>query len=148
MQSRRKFLWYTLLSASGLLMSFEYITQITQLEKVISNILLKSLEGLKVDPSEIEKYARDLAKTNALNFSFANTQLISLYHTYSIEPFLFPFNKRYKRLCTDIVTNFLLSTDFFINRMDEQKNIKYTGAIYDIYRTACANPFSGLLYKV
>lgn len=148
MHSRRKFLWYSLLSAGGLVMGAEYVNQMTHFEKVISNILVKGLEGMKVDPSEIEKYARDLTKTKALNISFANTQLISMYHTYTIEPFLFPFNKRYSRLRRDIVTNFLLSTDFFINKMDEQKEIKYTGAIYDIYRTACANPFSGLYYKV
>ena len=44
-----------------------------------------------------------------------------------------------------IVTGFLLSTDFFVNRMDETKTIKYIG-LRDKNKAACFNPFSHLYY--
>ena len=147
MLNRKKFLWYSLIGIGGSLMSCEYISKVTHFEKVIADILTENLEGLKVSPSDISDYARDVTKNNALNFSFAGTQMLCLYDIRSFQPFLQPLNKKYTRLCTDITANFLLSTDFFMNKMDEKKTITYSGSVYSVYRSACANPFSVLYYK-
>ena len=128
-------------------MGLEYLVKATSLQKVISSMLIRNLEGLNVAPAEIEAYAKDAARNNALHLSFANTQLLSMHEMYSTAPFLFPLKKRYARLSTDITSNFLLSTDFFINKMDEHKPVRYSGNVYDMYRSGCANPFSGLYYK-
>lgn len=40
---------------------------------------------------------------------------------------------------------YLLSTDFFINNMDESKPLKYTG-LYSPHLKPCANPFSFIHY--
>lgn len=44
-----------------------------------------------------------------------------------------------------IVTGFLFSTDFFLNRMDEAKTIKYIG-FHETNKAPCFNPFSNLYY--
>ena len=147
MLNRRKFIWYTLAGTGGLLMGFRYLTKITNFEQVLSDLLLRNLDGLKINPAEIDEYARDVATNNALNLSFANTQLLCMYQMMGTENFLMPFNRKYNRLCTDITANFLLSTDFHLNKMDEQRAITYSGSIYNMYKGACRNPFSGLFYK-
>lgn len=42
-----------------------------------------------------------------------------------------------------LVSSYLLSSDFFLNKMDEARVIKYV-ALYDPYKKACAHPFSHL----
>ena len=41
-----------------------------------------------------------------------------------------------------MVSSFLLSSDFFQNKMDEKRPIRYVG-LYDPYRRPCAHPFTG-----
>ncbi len=147
MLNRRNFLLYSLAGTGGLLMSFNYISKITNMQQVISDILLENIQGLKIERSDVQKYAQDMIENNALNMSFASTQLLCVYQMRGAETLLFPFNRKYHQLCTDMTAQFLLSTDFFINKMDEERQIKYSGTIYSIYKRACANPFSGLYYK-
>jgi len=45
-----------------------------------------------------------------------------------------------------MVSTFLLSSDFFQNHMDEKRPIRYVG-LYDPYRRPCAHPFSSLQNK-
>jgi hypothetical protein len=44
-----------------------------------------------------------------------------------------------------LLTAYLLSTDFFTNKMDESKTIKYVG-LYNPYTRPCAHPFSNNVY--
>lgn len=44
-----------------------------------------------------------------------------------------------------LVKKYLLSTDFFLNKMDESKTIKYIG-FYNPYQSPCSNPFSHIYY--
>ena len=44
-----------------------------------------------------------------------------------------------------LVKDFLQATDFFYNKMDESKEVKYTG-LYNVYQKPCSNPFSHYFY--
>jgi len=46
---------------------------------------------------------------------------------------------------SELIKSFLLSTDFFMNKMDVSKPLKYTG-IYSPYKKPCSNPFSFFYY--
>lgn len=45
----------------------------------------------------------------------------------------------------DLIKYFLLSSDFFINKMDESKPVNYIG-IYNPYTSPLSNPYSFILY--
>ena len=146
MLNRRKFLWLSLAGTGGLL-SFNYISKVSNMQLVLGRILSENLGGLKIDPLEIQRWTQDVVEKKSLNLSFASTQLLCMYQIQPLNTLLLPFNRKYQQLCTDITANFLLSTDFFLNKMDEQKEIRYSGMVYQTYKGACANPFSGLYYK-
>jgi hypothetical protein len=44
-----------------------------------------------------------------------------------------------------ITNKYLLSTDFFMNKMNESKAVKYLG-FYNPHKSPCANPFSYIYY--
>jgi len=45
----------------------------------------------------------------------------------------------------NVSQQYLLSTDFFRNKMDESKPVKFIG-FYDPYQMPCSNPFTSLYY--
>ena len=49
------------------------------------------------------------------------------------------------RLGSTITQEYLLSTDFFRNKMDESRIVKYIG-FYNPYHMPCTNPFSTTFY--
>jgi hypothetical protein len=49
------------------------------------------------------------------------------------------------RLGSMITQEYLLSTDFFRNKMDESRIVKYIG-FYNPYQMPCTNPFSSTFY--
>lgn len=51
------------------------------------------------------------------------------------------YKKEPKKIENRAVTQFLMSTDFFWNKADESKPVKYL-AYYDPYRRICSNPFA------
>ena len=57
-----------------------------------------------------------------------------------------PYSKKYQEYRNQFVEKFLLSTDFFTNKMDESKEIQFIG-LYQPYQKPCFNPFSNLYYK-
>ncbi len=149
MLNRRKFLRHAFLAAAGVSVSYAgQSTKLTPFAKVIRNILITDLKGLRVNLADIEAYAREAAKKNPLGFSFATTQMMELYQIPGVKRLPLPSNKRYAALRGQITGNFLLSTNFFQNKMDESKEIKYAGYIYEAHKGACANPFSGLYFQV
>lgn len=146
MFNRRKFLRYSLLGASAISVGYLGYASVSSFEKAIRYILIIDLEGLKVHQADIEAYAKNIIENNALNISFPQRQLVCAYNAVPVKQLPLPFRKRYMQLRSDIVGNFLLSTNFFLNKMDEQQEIKYSGTVYKIYESSCVNPFSGFFY--
>lgn len=45
-----------------------------------------------------------------------------------------------------LVKDYLLSSTFFRNKMDETRLVEYTGVVYNPFKVACSNPFSFIYY--
>jgi hypothetical protein len=112
----------------------------------VRRILTKDTDGLHVDLSLVNQFIVDAQKEQYLNtFSRAKRILITI-HTYA-GPFrgVLPYSNKYRQYRGQITGHFLLSTDFFRNRMDTSKQVEYTG-FYNPYTQPCSNPFSSIYY--
>jgi hypothetical protein len=154
MVNRRRFFRYTLLGAGALAFGYTgYVAAVT-FKKSIVDKLAADIEGLKVNKKDMEDYATSIAENHIVYYNDSIIKLFCLYSAYplrgqkhSVYGIPLPFKQAYNRICRDIVGNFLLSTDFFLNKMDEDREITYSGIVYGPYRSPCGNPFSGMYYK-
>lgn len=97
-------------------------------------LILNELDYLKPEKAGVEQFVQEYALSMTPNFPI---KIRSLYMVRA--------SASQSKLVNDMVQDYLLSTDFFRNRMDEQKPLKYLG-LYNPYKTPCANPFSNLYY--
>jgi hypothetical protein len=110
--------------------------------KVIFEILRHDLKGLKVSKETLEKYIADAEKENFWGFTEGKIQFIKAHHNI---PIPLPYAVKYRHFKSIIVGTYLLSTDFFLNKMDVAKPVNYL-AYYNPYKRPCYNPFSNLYY--
>ena len=85
-------------------------------------------------------------KENPWNIGPKTEKMLGLYSAVNTRLLPLPFKTEYKAICDKIVEKFLLSTDFFLNKMDESRPIVFSGRIWGPYSTPCMNPFSALFY--
>ena len=107
----------------------------------IIEILRKRLDYLKLDEAGVQRFASDLAALHAISAARLRTidALGPLYSHSDLLQHTFlgaGINHGEER----VVTNYLLSSDFFTNGADETKTVHYLG-FYDPLR-ACRNPFA------
>ena len=145
MASRRKFLKLTAAGALALGAGYVGLKTFSPFRKVIVDILYADLKGLKIKQGDIEKFADEAAMQNPWKFNAKKQKLMAMYGPIKWMPL--PFKKEYKIYRDDVVSRFLLSSNFFTNKMDESKEISYTGVIWGPYSTPCMNPFSSMFYK-
>lgn len=88
-----------------------------------------------------------MALNNKLNFNFFTKKLISMNPVKFLRWLPLSLRQKYRQKRAEVVVNFLLSTNFFHNHMNEQLEIKYNGYVYEMYKHACTNPLSGLQYR-
>jgi hypothetical protein len=101
-----------------------------------AELIFKELHYLKLDRTGVDQYIADCFGESS-NDIIANLRWKSLYYLgkgpYSSDHIF------------ELIKYYLLSTDFFINKMDEQKKVKYLG-LYSPYRSPIPNPYSFVLY--
>lgn len=142
--SRRKFLWIVLLSIIAVIAGS---VAIFNFKKIVRMMLQKDLAHIKIDPDYFEQYVEEADRKDhwAAKFDWKKKQLIRFgYLAEKIFP-SFPYKYKYLQYRSDIVGDFLLSTDFFANKMDNNRTIKYIG-LYNPYLRPCSNPFSNVFY--
>lgn len=126
---RRKFLIAagagTLLAA---LATGKFLT--TSFEDSAETLIRRELGFLKLDDAGIKAFAADYA--NAKDRLYKMT--VKGYSFLGID-------SHQSGKIHELVSSYLLSTDFFANRMDELRVIKYMG-LYDPYLRPCAHPFT------
>ncbi len=103
-------------------------------EKAAKGLILNELDYLKLDEKGVNQFVRDYTKDQSANYQI---KIRSLY--------LIQAKADQYKVVDDLVKDYLLSTDFFRNKMNESKIVKYQG-LYDPYKTPCANPFSFIYY--
>lgn len=105
-------------------------------EDSAASIVRKQLDYLKLDEEGLNRFAKEysIAKDRKYKLTLKGYNLLGIDASQSGK-------------IHQMVTTYLLSTDFFANGMDESRTIKYL-AMYDPYLRPCAHPFSAPPLKV
>jgi hypothetical protein len=114
-------------------------------EARIAAVLHRRLDYLRLDPDGVRRFARDQVAAvygkkvptwNRLKYHFLSAVAPSFTRYYRSTD----HRSRLERLEDGMVTTFLLSSDFFLNKADESRIVQYI-AYYDPSRP-CQNPFA------
>lgn len=141
---RRKFLSIISLGVAGSAVGF---ASLPSFEKMIEKMILNDTAQLKIEKGTIESYLKDIREKNIYRqFNFSKKEFIRAHYLLSNSLFTLPYYAKYIQYRSEIVGSFLLSTNFFENKMDTNKTISYR-SFYDPYFRPCAHPFSNLFYS-
>lgn len=114
-------------------------------EKTVSTILSYDTKDLKISEGTIEIYVKEAQAKGIFNdLGFSKREFIRINHLLG-SPSFFPYRNKYEQYRSEIVGHFLLSTDFFSNKMNTDRTVKYV-SFYDPYFRPCSHPFSNLFY--
>lgn len=115
---------------------------------VVDRIVRKELSYLPINEDIFRTFIEDSRKEKPFNYYGPEKQWFARFHFMlgSMGAYVLPYRYKYNQYRDEFVAVFLLSTDFFLNKMDESKPIAYMG-LYHPYKNACSNPFSSLYYS-
>jgi|GEM_PF-986838 len=99
-------------------------------------LIEKEFYYLKLAPGSAVRYVDDYFKSSANN----TLSTIKWKTTYYLK-----LNYEQSDRVRELLKYYLLSTDFFINKMDESKTLNYLG-LYSPYHSPLPNPYSFLIY--
>lgn len=99
-------------------------------EDAAEGLIIKELNFLKLEPSGVRNFVRDYGKSKNRRYKFTvkGYSLVGITSSQSGK-------------IHQLVTNYLLSTDFFSNNMDQSRVIHYV-RLYDPYLRPCTHPFA------
>lgn len=108
----------------------------TSFEAVASKLIRQELSFLNLDPDGVTKFVRDFSRTKDTSYRL----VVKGYALLGIG------SSRSGKV-NQLVSSYLLSTDFFTNGMDERSTVRYVG-LYNPYTRPCAHPFSHIQYPI
>lgn len=138
---RRNFLK---LAGAGTALAATGLWGINSFHSSVKAMILKDTRGLKLKEEEIDKFLADAKAEMFWNRYDLTKKGFILAHTWLGSGFL-PYKFKYSQYRNTIVGTFLLSTDYFSNRMQAEKPVTYV-AFYNPYKRPCGSPFSNLHY--
>ena len=115
---------------------------------IVKQTIKRRLSYLNFNSDSLEKFIADADAKNLwdMHFGYRNKKLFIKAHFFIDNPlFSLPYKHKYEEYSDFIVSRFLLSTDFFYNKMNTDREIKYL-ALHEPYFRPCSNPFSNLYY--
>lgn len=146
---RRKFLKILVLGGgSAAVFSGIFFITLPTTEKLITAILRNDLKDLKISDQDISNYSSDATRLNVFKYTNSKWKFLAVYTRLTLLWPVLPMMPKYFQFRSEIVGNFLLSTGYFWNKMNEAEPIQYTGRIYTPYNYPCGNPFSNLFYPL
>lgn len=134
---RRNFIKLTSLGIAALALP-AFGAYSTSTQEALTGIIFNEFHFLKIDPKGVEQFVKDYYTLMGTKQRFYISLKTKAYY-------LFKVDSDKSQLIRTLTTLYLLSTDFFLNRMDESKEVKYLGW-YNPHKTPCANPFSSIYY--
>lgn len=141
---RRRFLGIFSLGLAGTALG---LVALPNFEKIVKKMIEADTKDLSIEKGAIEKYIIDAKKKNVFQrFNLGKREFIRGHYFIDNRIFALPYQAKYSRYRSDLIAGFLLSTDFFANRMNTGKTIHYT-SFYDPYFRPCSNPFSNIYYS-
>lgn len=142
---RRKFLGLIGAAGAGSLLIGYAIAP--SFEKTLEQIVRESVEGLQLEAGAIKKFLAEAESEGLLEqYDLSKQEFIRAHHVLENGFFDLPYKHKYQQMRDDLAGKFLLSTDFFTNKMDTSRKIAYIG-LYDPYTRPCSNPFSSVYYN-
>ena len=105
--------------------------------KAAVEFILEDLHFLNLDRKGVEAFVEEYMRENKAN-TFLELK-IKVADLLNVSKETFDFRMY-------LVRNFLLSSSFFQNKMDETKLVTYNGSVYNPFKTPCSNPFSHIYY--
>ena len=110
------------------------------------NVIRVATRNLNIDQKVIDAFIESANKEKYWqNFSRMKKEFFRTASLLENGVGFVPYSGKYLQYKNQIVGQFLLSTDFFINKMDSRKKIQYV-SFYNPYKMPCANPFSSSYY--
>lgn len=141
---RRKFLGMLSLGAAGTAVG---VATLPGFNKLVKRIIENDTKELNVADGAIDQYLMDAHERKVFDkYNFAKKEFIRIHYFLDFPLLPIPYRSKYTQYRSEIVGHFLLSTNFFFNKMDTNKVIKYE-SIYDPYFRPCSHPFSNLFYS-
>lgn len=138
---RRKFL--TLIGAGSALAALGTLS-LKPFHSSIKSMIMRSIEGMNIPEETVDRFLADARQERFFRQYDLNKKGFIVAHTWLMSDYL-PYKLKYTQYCSQIVGTFLLSTDYFSNRMQPGTEITYTG-FYNPYKRPCGSPFSNIFY--
>jgi hypothetical protein len=107
----------------------------TSVRVAAAGIITREFSYLKLDPKGVARFVDDYLKDPMSGYT--HKELKASYALQTVAS--------HSTMVANMTRKYLLSSDYFINKMDEHKTVQYLG-YYNPYRSPCANPFSSLHY--
>jgi hypothetical protein len=132
--NRRNFLKLTGFGAAAITLPGVGMATIS-LKQAITGIILREFSYLDLEKEGVEQFAQDYLTTYPDTPHYFKTRMY----------YALGFDSKQSKLVNHFADVYLRSTDFFYNKMDESKPVRYLG-LYNPYKRPCANPFSNIYY--
>jgi hypothetical protein len=129
---RRTFLMTPGAGSAAAILSFRFAG--SSFEDAAAELIHKELNFLKLDPKGVMRFVNEFSKNKDATYRLQ----VKGYAILGIR------SSRSGKV-NQLVSSYLLSTDFFANGMDERSTVRYVG-LYNPYTRPCAHPFSHVYY--
>ncbi|MEM9834294.1 MAG: hypothetical protein AAF944_26930 [Bacteroidota bacterium] len=143
--NRRKFI--KIIGGTSVVAGGSYLV-LTDFYDVVEKIIRQELSYLPIGEDVFASFIADVRKEKAITqFGFSKEWFIRTHFLVGgMGKQILPYRYKYLQYQEQILATFLLSTNFFFNKMDETKPIQYV-ELYHPYKRACSNPFSSIYYN-
>ena len=112
--------------------------------EVVLSILERRLGHLDLPDHAFAKFSNEYVESKAPHQESLSRLAVVSFPLRFVTPYgLLGAGHPLRRLENNVVTQFLLSTDFFQHGADETRRVNYV-AFYDPVKTPCRNPFAGV----
>jgi hypothetical protein len=109
--------------------------------RIVIAILRRRLGYLQLETGSMQRFAEQYVVYKGEHAAqLARLSIVALPMTYVTLYRFLPMGHPLRRLEDNVVSNFLLSTDFFLHGGDESREVKYL-SFYDPLAAPCRNPF-------
>lgn len=133
---RRKFLTFIGVGTGVALIPPGLYLVSPSVKKYAVQLIKDELHYLKLEPGSVEQYVEDYFKADD-NKIMVNVRWKIFYYL--------GITWQKSDQVAELIKYYLLSTNFFINKMDERQPVKYLG-MYNPYISPVPNPYSYILY--
>lgn len=134
--NRRRFMTMAGIGTGLLILPPALYISSPSLRKYAGRLIREELYYLKLEPAGVDRYVDDYFNTSANN-AVTNIRWKTYYYL--------GMKADRSDQILELIKYYLLSSDFFINKADESKQVNYLG-LYNPYKSPVPNPFCALLY--